>query len=254
LKTKRVIPCLLLRSNGLVKTIKFKNPVYVGDPINAVKIFNEKEVDELIFLDIDATRNRTEPSYHIIKNIASECFMPFCYGGGINRLDQIEKIIELGTEKVCINSAAYLQPELVKEAVGKFGSSTIVVAIDVKKNTFGKYRVYINGGTKDTKLHPVEYVKRIESLGAGEIFLNSIDLDGTMAGYDLDLIQMVSGTVSIPVIVCGGAGNLQHFKEAITIGGASAVSAGSFFVFQGKRRAVLITYPEYNVIKDIFSD
>jgi cyclase len=254
LKTKRVIPCLLLRSNGLVKTIKFKNPVYVGDPINAVKIFNEKEVDELIFLDIDATRNRTEPLYHIIKNIASECFMPFCYGGGINRLDQIEKIIELGTEKVCINSAAYLQPELVKKAVEKFGSSTIVVSIDVKKNIFGKYRVYINGGTKDTKQHPAEYVKKIESLGAGEIFLNSIDRDGTMAGYDLDLIKMVSGTVSIPVIVCGGAGHLQDFKEAITIGGASAVSAGSFFVFQGKRRAVLITYPEYKVIKEIFSD
>jgi cyclase len=180
--------------------------------------------------------------------------MPFCYGGGINRLDQIEKIVALGTEKVCINSAAYLQPGLVKEAVEKFGSSTIVVAIDVKKNTFGKYRVYINGGTKDTKQHPAEYVKKIESLGAGEIFLNSIDRDGTMAGYDLDMIKMVSGTVSIPVIVCGGAGNLQHFKEAITIGGASAVSAGSFFVFQGKRRAVLITYPEYKVIKEIFSD
>lgn len=254
MKTKRVIPCLLLRSNGLVKTIKFKNPVYVGDPINAVKIFNEKEVDELIFLDIDATRNRTEPSYHIIKNIASECFMPFCYGGGINRLDQIEKIIALGTEKVCINSAAYLQPGLIKEAVEKFGSSTIVVAIDVKKNTFGKYRVYIKGGTMDTKQHPAEYVKRIESLGAGEIFLNSIDRDGTMAGYDLDMIKMISGTVSVPVIVCGGAGNLQHFKEAITIGGASAVSAGSYFVFQGKRRAVLITYPEYKVIKEIFSD
>jgi cyclase len=253
LETKRVIPCLLLQNKGLVKTTRFKNPVYIGDPINAVKIFNEKGVDELIFLDIEATKKSIEPSYDVIKKIASECFMPFCYGGGIKRIDQIEKIIELGTEKVCINSAAFHDQELVLKAAAKFGSSTIVTSIDVKKNVFGKYFVFINGGTRNTCLNPVNYAKTLESLGAGEIFLNSIDRDGTMEGYDIDLIKMVASAVSIPAVVCGGAGSLEHFAEAINIGGASAVSAGSFFVFHGKHRAVLITYPEYKEIKAIFS-
>lgn len=253
METKRVIPCLLLRNGGLVKTRKFKNPIYVGDPINAVKIFNEKEVDELIFLDIDATRKNKEPAYETIKNIASECFMPFCYGGGVRNLEQMEKIVGLGTEKVCINSAAFTDPEFVRAAAEKYGSSTIVVAIDVKKNFFGKYSVYINGGTKNTFMDPIEYIKKVEALGAGEIFLNSIDRDGTMEGYDLEIVKMASQAVSIPLIACGGAGNMQHFKEAINYGGASAVSAGSFFVFHGKRNAVLITYPDYKVIKEIFS-
>ncbi|GGX19507.1 AglZ/HisF2 family acetamidino modification protein [Aquimarina muelleri] len=251
---KRIIPCLLLRDNGLVKTIKFKNPTYIGDPINAVKIFNEKEVDELVFLDIDATKNEKEPPYELIRDIATECFMPFCYGGGITNVEQIRRLIASGAEKVAINSAAYHNPQLIKEAASIFGSSTIVGSIDYKKNVFGKYTVYINGGKKNIKKHPVVYAKELEKLGAGEIFLNSIEKDGCMQGYDIVMIKEVVDAVSIPVIASGGAGKISHFKEAFQEGKASALAAGSLFVFQGRKKGVLISYPSPKDIRSIINE
>jgi cyclase len=235
-----------------VKTVKFKNSTYIGDPINAVKIFNEKEVDELIFLDIDASTEKKEPPFNLLKNIASECFMPLCYGGGISNIDQISQILKCGVEKVAINSYAVKNPEFIKKAAEVFGSSTIVVAIDVKKNILGKYQIYINGGKENSGKDPFEFARIAEQLGAGELFLNSIDRDGTMTGYDIELLNKLSHSVKVPVIACGGAGNINHMREAIQ-NGAAAVSAGSFFVFQGKRRAVLISYPTIEEIKHVFA-
>jgi imidazole glycerol-phosphate synthase subunit HisF len=242
LKT-RVIPCLLLKNEGLVKTVQFKHPKYVGDPINAVKIFNEKEVDELVFLDTTATIENRKPPLKPISEIATECFMPFCYGGGIRSIEDIAELFKLGVEKVSLNSYAVENPALISRAARMFGNQSIVVSIDVKKTLFGKYRVFTQGGRKASKHDPVEFAVRMQEAGAGELFLNSIDRDGTMQGYDLDLIKRVSEAVSIPVIACGGAGSLDDFAAAVKQGGASAVSAGSLFVFQGRHRAVLITYP-----------
>lgn len=242
LKT-RVIPCLLLKNEGLVKTVQFKHPKYVGDPINAVKIFNEKEVDELVFLDTTATIENRKPPLKLISEIATECFMPFCYGGGIRSIEDIAELFKLGVEKVSLNSYAVENPSLISRAADMFGNQSIVVSIDVKKTLFGKYRVFTQGGRKASKHDPVEFAVRMQEAGAGELFLNSIDRDGTMQGYDLDLIKRVSEAVSIPVIACGGAGSLDDFAAAVKQGGASAVSAGSLFVFQGRHRAVLITYP-----------
>jgi cyclase len=253
MKIKRIIPCLLLRNNGLVKTIKFKDSTYIGDPINTVKIFNEKEVDELFFLDIDATKLHKEPPYELIQNIASECFMPFAYGGGIESLQQIERIIKSGAEKVIINTNAFLQKDFLGQAVQQFGSSTIAVSIDAKKEFLKGNIVYVKGGTLSTGISPVEYAKKIENEGAGEILINSIDRDGVMEGYDIELIKAISSSVRIPIIACGGAGNLNDFSLAVKEGGASAVAAGSFFVFHGKRRAVLITYPSYSEIEGLFN-
>jgi imidazole glycerol-phosphate synthase subunit HisF len=252
MKIKRIIPTLLLRNRGLVKTVKFRDSVYVGDPINTVRIFNEKEVDEIFFLDIDATNLKKEPPYDLIQDIASECFMPFAYGGGINSLSQIERIIKSGAEKIIINSGAFAVKNLIEEAVRQFGSSTIAVSIDVKKEFLRGYIVYINGGKLSTGKNPVEYAIELENKGVGEILVNSVDRDGTMEGYDLDLIKSVSRSVRLPVIACGGAGKMSDFGAAFTEGGASAVAAGSFFVFHGKRRAVLITYPDYSEISQIF--
>jgi cyclase len=243
----------LLRNNGLVKTIKFKDSTYIGDPINAVKIFNEKEVDELIFLDIEATTEKKQPPFSLLKNIASECFMPLCYGGGISTLDQISEIIKCGVEKVAINSYAVKNPEFIKHAADIYGSSTIVAAIDVKKNILGKYQIYTQGGKVNSGKDPLEYAKLIEQMGAGELFLNSIDRDGTMTGYDIELIAKISHSVKMPVIACGGAGNINHMHDAIHSGGAAAVAAGSFFIFHGKRRAVLISYPSIEEIKFVFA-
>lgn len=250
--TTRVIPCLLLKGQGLVKTIQFKEPRYVGDPRNAVKIFNDKGADELILLDIQSTRENSSPQMKLISEIASECFMPLCYGGGIRRLEEIKEIFGLGVEKISVNTAAVENPELIRDAVEMFGSQSIVVAIDVKQDKKGKYEVLTHGATVKTGLEPVEYARRMEQIGCGEIFLNSVDRDGTMKGYDLTLIEQVSNAVSVPVVACGGAGTLSDFNEAVTTGGASAVSAGSFFVFHGKLRAVLITYPSEEELKETF--
>jgi len=238
----RVIPILLLQNDGLVKTTKFKDPKYVGDPINAIKIFNNKEVDELVFLDIEASGGKKNIDYQLISNIASECFMPLCYGGGIKDIESIRKILQLGVEKIAINSYAFENPDLIKEAALLFGTSTIVISIDVKKSLFGKYEIWTNGGTKKIKTGLNEAVLNFEKLGAGEILINSIDKDGTMLGYDCKLIEQVSKLVTIPVVAAGGAGKISDFTNAIN-NGASAVAAGSMFVFHGKHKAVLITYP-----------
>lgn len=239
----RVIPVLLLRGAGLVKTRKFKDAKYIGDPINAVRIFNEKEVDELVFLDIEATVNARAPNLEMLRNIASECFMPLCYGGGIRDLVTIEAILKTGVEKVAVNSALVENPGMIREATLLYGSSTIVASIDFKRGLFGKPEVCVRSGSQKTKLSPVELALRAEELGVGEILLNSIDRDGTMQGYDLEVTQQVADAVRVPVIACGGAGSLAHFHQAIHQAHSSAVAAGAFFVFVGRHRAVLITYP-----------
>lgn len=249
MKNTRIIPCLLLKNSGLVKTQKFKNPKYLGDPINIVRIFNDKEVDELLFLDICATKDSKSINYDMIFDIASECFMPLSYGGGIKSIEEIRKLLRIGVEKVAINSSTINNPNLVIEAAKIFGSSTIIASIDVKKNFLGKYEVYINGGSINTKIDPVIHAKKMQDLGAGEILINSIDRDGTMNGYDVKLIEMVSNAVNTPVIACGGAGNIQDLKDAVKIGKASAVAAGSMFVFQGPHKAVLISYPTQDELR-----
>lgn len=250
LKT-RVIPCLLLKGSGLVKTQKFKNPTYLGDPINIVKIFNEKEVDELILLDITATLNNAQPNLKQIAEIAGECFMPLGYGGGIRDLEDIQKILALGVEKVVINTHAVENPSFIEKASKLFGSQSIIVSIDVKKNLFGRYEIFSHNGRQSTKLDPLRHAIHMQEMGAGELMLNSIDRDGMMQGYDIELIRKISESVSIPVIACGGAGNQNNFNEAVKAG-ASAVAAGSLFVFQGKHRAVLISYPSQNELKRVF--
>lgn len=248
----RVIPCLLLRNGGLVKTVRFKDAKYVGDPINAVRIFNEKEVDELVFLDIAATPAGAGPGFEVIADIASEAFMPFGYGGGITTVDQVKRLFALGVEKVILNTAAAATPALVSDAAALAGSSSVVVSVDVRRSLLGKYSVWTRGGQLDLKRDPVSYAQEMERLGAGEILLNAIDRDGTMAGYDLDLIARVSAAVSVPVVAVGGAGGLEHLTQAVA-SGAAAVAAGSLFVFHGKHRAVLITYPEYQTLVKAFN-
>jgi cyclase len=247
----RVIPCLLLKGKGLIKTVKFKNETYVGDPINAIRIFNEKEVDELILIDIESTTAHKPIPLNIISDVASECFMPLCYGGGIRNITDIKNILALGVEKIAINSMAIENPSFVKAASEAFGSQSIVVSIDVKGNSSGKYEVFTYGGKKSTKLDPVQVAINMERMGAGEILLTSIDRDGTMQGYDIEILKQVSEAVTIPVIALGGAGKLAHLKEAIESGGASAVAAGSFFIFHGKYRAVLISYPSVQEIDNM---
>lgn len=238
----RYIPCLLLHEGGLVKSEKFSNYKYIGDPINAVKIFNDKEVDELIFLDIDASKNKREPDYRVLSDLATECFMPFAYGGGISSLQQIEKLLKIGIEKIILNKSALTNPCLISEAVDRFGSSTIVAAIDVKKSFFGKKLVYDHTSGKTLDINPVDLAIKYCDLGVGEIFLNSVDLDGTFKGYDLDLISNVSKSIAVPLIASGGASSINNLAQGISAG-ASAAAAGSLFVFQGPHKAVLISYP-----------
>lgn len=246
----RVIPCLLLKNRGLVKTIKFKDPKYLGDPINIVKIFNDKEVDELTFLDITATVENKNPPMDFLAKITTECFMPLGYGGGIRRLEDVKTILNLGVEKICVNTHAVENPSFVKAAAELAGSQAIIVSIDVKTNRTGEYEVYTHSGQKATGLHPVSHAVNMEKYGAGELLLNSIDRDGTMQGYDLELIKQVSHAVGIPVIACGGAATVQHLAEAVK-SGASATAAGSMFVFQGPHRAVLINYPTREELREV---
>lgn len=242
-KRARIIPCLLLKNTGLVKTTKFKDPKYLGDPRNVVKIFNDKEADELVLLDITATLEANSPKFDLISEIASECFMPLAYGGGIRTVDEVKRLIGIGIEKVVINSSAVANPRLIEEIAKVIGSQSVVVSIDVKQSFISRrYEVYTHSGTKGTHLDPVFFAKQMEGAGAGEIFLNSIDRDGSMKGYDLDLIKKVVQAVRIPVVACGGAGNVRDLAEAIHVG-ASAASAGSMFVYQGKLKAVLISFP-----------
>jgi len=249
----RVIPCLLLKNQGLVKTVKFKNPTYLGDPINVVKIFNDKEVDELVLLDITATIERRKPNFKLIAQIASECFMPLGYGGGIRFLDDIRQLLTIGLEKVIINSFAVENPSFIEAAADEVGSQSIVVSIDVNKSQQGKREVVLYNGTRGTGLDPVGFAREIAVIGAGEILLNSVERDGTMQGYDIDLITQVSQAVNIPVVACGGAGSIRDLVDAVKRGGASAAAAGSLFVFQGRHRAVLISYPSPKELQSAFN-
>jgi cyclase len=251
MKRIRVIPVLLLKGNGLYKTVKFKDPKYLGDPINAVKIFNDKEVDELCFLDITATNESREPNYKVISEIASECFMPLSYGGGIKTLDQGKKLFSMGIEKIILNSSVHTNPKLIEELASHFGSQSILVCLDVKKNIFGKYEIYSNSGKKNTGKDPLIFALEVQKLGAGEIIINSIDRDGTMTGYDVEMISKISSKLDIPVIACGGASCVDDFYKVVRDGYASAVGAGSLFVFHGKHRAVLISYPTSKQLKEL---
>ncbi len=248
-----MIPALLLKNEGLVKTIKFKDPAYVGDPINAVKIFNDKEVDELLFIDIQATKKKKRPDFELVSRMSREAFMPFGYGGGVRNLEDMSRLFKLGVEKISVNSYAIENPDFIAEAANSFGSQSVVASIDVKKDASGKYWVFDHRTYITTKLDPVEFAVLMERKGAGEILLNSVDKDGTFDGYDIDIIKKITQSVRIPVIALGGAGKLEDFREAVKTGGASAVAAGSFFVFHGKHRAVLITYPDKDELRKVLS-
>jgi len=246
----RIIPVLLLDNEKLVKTVKFKNQTYVGDPINAVKIFNDKMVDEIVLLDISATKNKREPDYAKIEEICSEAFMPFAYGGGIRTIAQVRKVFELGIEKVVLNTALAEDLQLVKEATSIFGSQSIVASIDIKKNIFGSYHAYTNSGKSKVDQKLQDYVRSVAEAGVGELFINFIERDGTYQGYDLDLVRKISNWIDVPLIACGGASTINDFKEVIKAG-ASAAAAGSMFVFRRPHNAVLISYPAYDIIKEI---
>lgn len=239
----RIIPCLLVHNKGLVKTVKFKDAKYVGDPINAVKIFNEKESDELIVLDIDATVEGREPDYKMIENLAAECRMPLCYGGGIKTVEQATRIFNLGVEKIALSSAVIENLKLVSDISKEVGSQSVVVVIDVKKKMFGGYDIYTHNGTKKTNIDLEKFIIELQSLGIGEIVINSIDNDGVMKGYDLNLIEKIKPLINVPMTVLGGAGSLDDIKILVEKFGILGCAAGSLFVFKGKYKAVLINYP-----------
>ena len=239
----RVIPCLLLRNLGLVKTVKFRNPTYLGDPINIVKIFNDKEVDELVFLDITATPGGRKPPFDFLSGVTSECFIPLCYGGGVRNLEDMKTLFTLGVEKVAVNTHAVENPAFMRTAADLFGSQSVIASLDVKKTWRGRYEVVTHCGRKRTGVDPVGLAVELERQGAGELLLTAIDRDGTMQGYDLELIKRVTAAVRIPVIACGGARRVSDLAAVVNEGGASAAAAGSMFVFQGPHRAVLISYP-----------
>jgi len=256
---KRIIPCLLLRDNLFVKTIKFDTPSHISEPIYAIKIFNDYEVDEILILDIMASRYGTTPTQQgsgklpleLISKISDEACMPISYGGGIKTIEDMEMLFRAGVEKVSINTHAITNPEIIQMAAKEFGSQSIVVSIDIKKENNEGYHVYSHCGSRKTNLDPIEYARSLKKMGAGELIINSIDRDGTMLGYDIPLIKQISSSVSVPIIALGGAGTMQDFSHALHEGGASAVAAGSMFVYFGKKRAVLINYPDRQEIDDI---
>ena len=253
MKRIRVIPVLLIQKGGLVKSVRFKNYQYIGDPINTVKIFNDKEVDEIVILDISATGERRPPDMQLVRDLAGEAFMPLAYGGGITSVEQVKELIYNGVEKIIINSAAFATPNLIQQAAKWAGSQSVVVSVDTKKNTWGTYKVYTQNATINQGIHPVEFVKRMESEGAGELLLQDISRDGTFSGYALDLINEISGAVKIPVVACSGAASLPDFAGAVKAG-AAAVAAGSMFVLQRPHRAVLINYPSQQELQSqVFS-
>ncbi|MBP6755876.1 MAG: imidazole glycerol phosphate synthase subunit HisF [Bacteroidia bacterium] len=248
----RIIPSLLIHDKGLVKTVNFKSPKYVGDPINAVRIFNEKEVDELAIFDIDATILDQEPDYALIEKLANQSRMPLCYGGGVKTVEQAQKIFGLGIEKIALSSAVIKNPKLVTEIAERVGSQSVIVVLDVKKKFLGGYEVYTNNGEKATGINPIKFVKELEDLGAGEIIINSIDNDGVMKGYDLNLIDKIAESISLPLTVLGGAGSLTDIEKVIDKHGVIGVAAGSLFVFKGTYKAVLINYPNQTEKNKIF--
>jgi len=249
----RVIPVLLLKKGGLYKGVRFKNHKYVGDPINTVKIFNDKEVDELVLLDIEASRYKKPINFELLQQIATEAFMPLAYGGGISSIEDATKLFSIGFEKVILSTNAVNNIDLIHQLVSTFGSQSIIVSIDVKKGFLGKYRVYTKSGSSKTKYNPIDFAKKMQEIGVGEVVLNSIDCDGIMEGYDLDIIQKVSSVLSIPLIASGGAGELNNIKEAKKAG-ASAMGVGSMFVYHGIHKAVLISYPKYETLYKLFEE
>ncbi|UCJ15189.1 AglZ/HisF2 family acetamidino modification protein [Pseudomonas sp. MM211] len=247
----RVIPCLLLRGSGLVKTKKFKDAVYVGDPVNAVRILSDKEADEIVILDIEASREGREPQYELIAEIAGEAFMPVAYGGGVRTLEQIRRLIRSGVEKVVINTMATESTDTIRAAVEVFGSQAIVGAVDVRRKLFGGYAVMAKSATVETKLNLQQHIQSLVQAGVGELFINDVERDGTMLGYDMALVRSVA-QAPVPVVICGGAGSKEHLRQAVHEGGVSAVAAGSMFLFHGKHRAVLINYPKAVELEAIF--
>lgn len=245
----RIIPVLLLKQGGLYKTVKFKQPAYVGDPVNTVKIFNEKEADELVLLDFNASLEKRSIDYKKIEEVAGEAFMPMAYGGGIRTLDDAKRVFDAGFEKVVLNSILFSDLKLIEQIGNIYGAQAVVASIDCRKNFLGKYKVYGFSGTKSANYSPETWAKTLEDAGAGELFLNAIDRDGTWEGFDLPLVQRVSQHVSIPLIACGGAGSIQDLKSAIHQGHASAVAAGSMFVYSKKGKGVLISFPSEGILK-----
>lgn len=251
----RIIPCLLIRNKGLVKTVKFGDGKYVGDPINAVRIFNEKKVDELAVLDIDATRNGSEPDYEMIKKLAAECRMPFCYGGGVSNASQAKKIIGLGVEKVAVSSAAVEDVELIAEIASELGSQSVIVVLDIKKKRFGRgYEVWTHNASKNSGKCPVEFSRLLELSGAGEIVVNSIANDGVMQGYDIPILKQIRDAVTVPITALGGAGSIADIRALLHELGVMGAAAGSLFVFKGAYKAVLINYPTEAERESLYAD
>jgi cyclase len=248
---KRVIPTLLLKDDALVKTTKFNNPSYVGDPVNTVRIFNELEVDELVFLDITATKDKRNPNLKILAEVANECFMPLAYGGGLKDFEVAKSIFNIGFEKVVLNTVTHMKPSFVSEIAGHFGNQAVMASIDVKKNFWGNYEVWSEGGKINTKKNPFDWAAELEKLGAGEILLTSIDREGTWAGFDLQLIKNVTESVNIPVIAHGGAGKLEHIGQVVHECKVSAVALGSMVVYQQKGMGVLVNFPDYYELQSV---
>jgi cyclase len=253
-KLPRIMPLLLYQNGGLVKTVNFKNPTYIGDPINAVRIYNEMEADELILFDIEASSKKKPVHLDLIKEIANEAFMPVCYGGGIKDLETISQIIQIGIEKICLSSAALQNEELVRAAAEKFGSQSVVVCLDIKKNKDGIYSIYTLNGTQKHPRSIEDTITSLSNAGAGEIVINNIDREGTCTGFDIELLRKVRGLTDVQVVATGGAGNLYHAKEAIVKGKADAVAAGSMFVYFGRLKGILINYPTRNKLKEVFTN
>ena len=249
----RVIPCLQLVDDALVKTTQFRNPCYIGDPVNTVRIFNELEVDELCFLDIRASNSGKTPDFDLLHEIADECFMPLSYGGGVRDFETAKKILSIGFEKIIVNTHAIERPEFITELAEHFGSQAIIASIDAKKNLGRGYQVYSNSGTKKTALDPVAWAKQLEKLGAGELLVTSIRKEGTWGGYDLNLLKAICSSVTVPVIAHGGAGTVDHIGEAVNTAGAAAVALGNMVVYQQKGMGVLVNFPEKQKLEQVFS-
>jgi cyclase len=248
----RVIPLLSLDNYKLIKTLRFKNPQYIGDPINAIHIFNEKEVDEIIIIDITASKENREPNFDLIEEIAGECYMPLTYGGGIRSVEDVDRILSIGVEKVSLQSSIIKNPNFINDLAKRFGSQSIVVSVDVKKNWLGKLKYFVAVKESTLELDLIDLIKDLVDAGAGEVLLNAVDKDGTLSGPDLEMIKQVSNSIEVPIIACGGISSLEDIKAAVEVG-ASAVAAGSFFVYYGPHRAVLISYPKYHELEQLFS-
>lgn len=251
--TARAIPCLLLQDERLVKTIQFRNPNYVGDPVNAIKIYNDKELDEILVLDIGTATGDREPSWSLLEDISGECFVPLAYGGGIRNLAHARKAFAIGIEKLCVNSLLIDNPNEVANIANTFGNQSLIASIDVHKSPSG-YRCYTHGGRHNTLMDPISLVKRAKELGAGEILLNSIDRDGTWGGYDIELVRMVTASTDLPVIACGGASGIDDMVRVIKEGKAQAAGAGSLAVYQKKGMGVLIKFPRRHELDSHFAE